>query len=530
MTYDCLRRLLAVHVIILCTTRVAAVQGARDFEKKASMLLHECSENPKCFAEGRKDLTCFWEEDEERNSTVDQYSFTYTYRINERNATQVECPLKTFHLTSGKKLYVCRLNKTKMFVQMDIQVNREGRLIHNRSLQIQRTFLLDPPANLTVRNAAQSGQVNVSWIPPPLKYMDDSMMYEILYSPVDSHDAQVEVARATSVMVLRGLLPATKYRVQVRVNLDGISFSGYWSAWSDPVFIDTPRAVLDPLIISLSVIVPCIFLVLSLALVASHRRYLMTKVWPIIPSPESKFQGLFTIYGGNFQEWLGHTNGDLWQSPNLFYAEESPSALEVLSELPVNPLTQAPPLPPKGRRLTQGKVSQDVNTEVDMGQLLERGDSTQSEDWTTKPHDHWLIKRLQEIHQQPIPYSQESQDTYVSLSHNNNSEEKHDGVPEENIPLEVLFTTTSESHSDLGSGSGQLSSQSSFEYSNKDWAPKPPGYTYMAVADSGVSMDYSPMNRLEDIGRIPVVTHEYKNDISLRRAFLTRQHHVHDNC
>lgn len=527
MIYDNLRRLLAVHVIILCTTQVAVVQGARDFEKKVTMLLHEVSENPKCFAEGMKNLTCFWEEDEERASSVDQYSFIYKYK-NERSS---KCPLKAFHLTNGKKLYVCRLNQTQMFVQMDIQVNREGRPIHNRSLQIDLTFLLDPPVNLTVCNGAQPGQVNVSWIPPPLKYMDDSMMYEIIYSPMDSHIGKVEVAWATSELVLRGLQPATKYKVQVRVKMDGISYNGYWSAWSDPVFIDTPPAVLGPLIISLSVIISCIFLALSLTILQSHRRYLKKKVWPIIPTPESKFKGLFTIYGGDFQEWLEHTNGDLWQSPNLFYSEETPSTLEVLSELPVNPLIQIPPLPPKGRRVTQGRVTQDGQTEVGMGPSLGKGDATQSENWTTKSHN-FHMNRLQEIHQQPTPCSQESKDTYVSLSHNINSEEKQqDGVPEENVPLEVLFTSRkkSESHSDLGSASGQLSSQSSFEYSNQDWAPKPPGYTYMAVADSGVSMDYSPMNRQEDIGKVPVFNHEYKNDISLRKAFLTRQHHIHKN-
>lgn len=40
-------------------------------------------------------------------------------------------------------------------------------------------------------------------------------------------------------MILRDLQYSTKYKVQVRVKLDGIVFNGYWSAWSEPVFIET---------------------------------------------------------------------------------------------------------------------------------------------------------------------------------------------------------------------------------------------------------------------------------------------------
>lgn len=51
--------------------------------------------------------------------------------------------------------------------------------------------LLDPPGNVTVTNTRAQGQLNVTWVPPSLKYMDDSMMYEVSYSAVDSHVMQV---------------------------------------------------------------------------------------------------------------------------------------------------------------------------------------------------------------------------------------------------------------------------------------------------------------------------------------------------
>uniref|UniRef100_A0A668A5U4 Erythropoietin receptor n=1 Tax=Myripristis murdjan TaxID=586833 RepID=A0A668A5U4_9TELE len=518
MTYDHLRQLLVLS-LLFCIQTASIVQGAQDLERKASMLLREEPENPKCFAEGRKDFTCFWEEDEETTGSVDQYSFTYTYQ----NENSSKCPLRALHTADGKRLYVCHLNRTQMFVQMDIQVHRQGLLIHNRSLLIELVFLLNPPANVTVSNNGEQGQLRVSWVPPPLKYMDDSMMYEVSYAPADSQTEQVEVVRASSELILRGLQPGTQYSVRVRVKLDGISYNGYWSAWSDPVLTNTLPADLDPLIVSLSLIISLILIVLSLTVLLSHRSFLIKKIWPAIPNPESKFQGLFTVYGGDFQEWLGQTNGGLWLTPVFFYPEESPSPLEVLSELSLSPSLPSP---------------QEEEGGLDEEKRLGQVDSALMGQWRGMPHDQWLMDQLQTLHRQPAPCSQssllESQDAYVTLNANNHSGDEHlDDILEETAPLEVLFASmrnvSSESHSDMGSlqqssGSGRLSSESSFEYPNHTWPPKGHGYTYMVVADSGVSMDYSPMSssRVDDIGKVVIYANEYKNEIPAhRRPLLT---------
>ncbi|KAK5856701.1 hypothetical protein PBY51_008279 [Eleginops maclovinus] len=256
MICNYLSQLLALHLIFCAMGKASIVQGARNHEKKVSILLKEEPENPKCFVEGRNDFTCFWEEDEELSGSLDQYSFTYTYQ--EENSSR--CPLKMLPAADGKRLFFCHLERPQMFIQMGIEVHREGRLIHNRSLLIELLFLLDPPANVTVSRTGKPGQFNVSWVPPPLKYMDDSMIYEVSYTEADSQVGQVESVQASSELILRGLQQGRMYKMRVRVKLDGISYNGYWSAWSDPVFMETLPAELDLLIMSLTLIISFISL------------------------------------------------------------------------------------------------------------------------------------------------------------------------------------------------------------------------------------------------------------------------------
>ncbi|XP_054616488.1 erythropoietin receptor [Dunckerocampus dactyliophorus] len=438
MTCDHLRKLLALSATV-CAMRAhtPGVQVGRDFEKKVSIMLKEEAETPKCFAEGRKDFTCFWEEEEDSAGSVDQYSFTYNYQ----NENSSRCPLTVHRAHGGKRLLVCHLNRTQMFVQMDIQVHRETKLIHNRSLLVELVFLLDPPANVTVSTTGQQGQLNVSWVPPTLKYMDDSLMYEVSYATAESHMTQVEVVQASSEVILRGLEPGSKYKVRVRVKLDGISYNGYWSVWSEPVFMQTPPAELNLLIVFLTLIMFFILLVLSFTVLVSNRSFLIKKIWPTIPTPDAKFQGLFTDYGGDFQEWLKQTNGGLRLTPALFYAEDYPTSLEVLSELSLNPPPPTPPLPPKrSRAFTLQCAEEGMQKGLDVA-LTER--------WRTTTHNHWVMDCLRAQQQSSQSPLLESQDAYVTLTGNNHSQDDNNTL-EESLPLEVLFplktTALSEAH------------------------------------------------------------------------------------
>lgn len=226
------------------------------------------------------------------------------------------------------------------------------------------------------------------------------------------------------------------------------------------------------------------------------------------------------------------------------YTEELPSSLEVLSEISLAPplTSHTSPLRPEAilrapdfmreEPQTMEAINQSETQDVDAG-LIDR--------WQEPPNSHWLMEQLRAFQEHPQILSHsllESQDTYVTINQNSKraqGEVQRDDSFEESLPLQVLFASKGSSlmaasDSDIGSfpqssRSGRLSSQSSLEYPNHTWPPKGPGYTYMAVADSGVSMDYSPMSfsRITDMCNGTINANEYKNDIPGHKRPLNAQ-------
>uniref|UniRef100_A0A672S5B8 Erythropoietin receptor-like n=1 Tax=Sinocyclocheilus grahami TaxID=75366 RepID=A0A672S5B8_SINGR len=493
-------------VFMLCLAFITI--GGQHFESKVAQLLRDETEDIKCFVEV-KDLTCFWEEEEERNNLHDQYTFTYSYE----NKNKMACVVSSLSLLgSNKTVFFCKLPKTPFFTPLDVQVFRDGRVLYSRSLNAENFWFLDPPRNLTVMTSGKEGQLNVSWLPPLLKYIDDSLIYEVRYAVEGSNMGKVEVIKVSTMLVLLGLQPYTRYKVWVRVKPDGVAYKGYWSAWTEPVLgVTQPSGT-------------CFLMLLE-----TKNLFLLKKLWPDIPSPEHKFPGLFTIYKGDFKEWMSQNNGSMWGRSVHVYTEELPSPLEVLSEVSLT-----------SHGTSQREERQAV--EEDKEKESERSDSGLTDRWQEPPEAYCLVEQLRALQENPESLSQslllQSHDTYVTLNQNSQGDDERqvDDVFEETLPLQMLFTTAGRmslntSHSDLGSlqqssGSGRLSSQSSFEYPNHTWPPKGPGYAYMAVADSGVSMDYSPMSssRIAALGRHRMYTNDYKNEIFLHKWPLSGQH------
>nr|XP_015204658.1 PREDICTED: erythropoietin receptor [Lepisosteus oculatus] len=527
--------------------------SARNIDTKAALLLAAEPENPKCFAETKQDLTCFWDVDS-GGGGAGLYGFTYQYESGKSRS----CSL-TSHRQGNRTRYMCELPDIYHFATLDIWVHVGGLLLYNRSLFIDQVFLLDPPANLSLSRLENPRQLLVRWVPPELKYMENSLMYEVSFSAAGSGLRKTELVKVQTSYLLKGLRPRTVYEVRVRVKPDGETYSGYWSAWSDAIATETSPTEVDPLILSLCLIIFLILVLLSLPILLSSRRFLLKKMWPLIPSPETRFPGLFTVYKGNFQEWLGQSNANLWWSPAFFYIEDLAAPLEVLSE--VKPIAHpgggitAPPR--AGHPLPQEEDKWEGGAE---GQGRGEARPGPGEHSRAPLCDLWLLGSPES----PAPRTDqlgpaESKDAYVILNPSflqgvPPQDSAQRDVSEEESPFQVLFatseTSTPISSSDRGSlghssGSGsqsrsgdRLSSGSSFDYALYDpssallfpqsWTPKNPSYAYLTVADSGIFIDYVPMGSASTEG---LYTNLYRNDICQPADQLPRLYSaVHAGC
>ncbi|MBN3305780.1 erythropoietin receptor [Amia ocellicauda] len=496
--------------------------GLRDIDTKAALLLAVEPEDPKCFAETTRNLICFWQED----GPPEAYTLTYRYQ-SERQSSR--CTVVAQRLGNQTR-YLCELTSVQLFIPLDINVTMGDRVVFNRSLSIDQVFLLDPPGNLTVTRTEKPDQLLLSWLPPKVKYMDDVMMYEVSFWTPDFQLHKTKLVKGETEYQLKGLWPQTVYTARVRVKPDGLSYSGYWSAWTEPVAMETPPTEVDLLILLLSLVIFLILVLLSLTTLLSHHRFLLKKVWPLIPSPENKFPDLFTVYKGDFQEWLGQSNAHLWWSPGFFYVEDLTAPLEVLSE--VRPAAHPGPstVPPRA----WPQVPADEEGEWQAGEEEEQQGHLDSEQWKAA-RDLWLS-----YNRASLAGPLESKDAYVILSPDclqagpqPQQGSEHD-VSEEESPLQMLFsqsdpgTPTSSSSSARGSlrhSSGSASGDQPSLGTSSDlynpsvgllyprtWPPKDSSYAYLTVADSGISMDYSPMGS----SRTEVIyANEYKNHIPL---------------
>ncbi|XP_048378136.2 erythropoietin receptor isoform X1 [Stegostoma tigrinum] len=330
MIHLCCHLKIGSYLLVFST---AAILNARSMNLEDKMLLVTAagSEQLNCFTQTLEDLYCFWTEMDDGDPS--EYRLSYQYLYQDDNEKK-ECHLSAQRIGSNMSRYICTLPTmdVSLFAPLEIEVSLNSSVaMTRRVIYINNIVVLDPPSNVTVQRTGKPGQLHVKWSAPQLKYLENSLLYEVNFSSVGSNVQKVETIKEKTECIILKLESQTEYLVSIRAKPDGVSIDGYWTAWSKPVSAITDSD-LDPLILSLSLVLVVIIMLLFLTILMTHRRMIKEKIWPLVPSPENMFDGLFTVYRGNFQEWLNWSSAQIWWNLQFFSTDEPATTLEILSE------------------------------------------------------------------------------------------------------------------------------------------------------------------------------------------------------
>ncbi|XP_030052820.1 erythropoietin receptor [Microcaecilia unicolor] len=495
---------LAVGVLFLILARTQAYgeQLPEDFYSKVSLLLAEELENPKCFTRTLEDLTCFWEDGAgEANRT-----FSFYYQL--ENDPEKSCRLSSKPTAQNSTWYICSLPIVDVvsFAVLRVRVTEENSNtpLYRRSLQINDVVLLDSPRNLTVSETEHPGQLFISWEAPQIYYLEDSFQYEVSFSSA-GHTSIIQdgILSGRTDYTVTNVKEQMEYTIAVRVKPDGVSFSGYWSAWSQPVSVVTSSRELDPLILTLILILALLLLLIGTLVLLSHRRFLKQKVWPVIPNPANHFEGLFDMHKGNFQQWLGHSNTYLWWIPRLYTAEDMVTSVEILSEL-----GQVQFRLPAWEEISFYVPSFQSTTEV----WRDANPGQDQPPLALKDSYVALDERIPSFSvalNNMMPEEEASEDQVGQQMPGPTLEVCTGGQKEESGELDSALTSSSPTNG-TPSPSPEQTSSSSFEYTVLDpmadtLSPRVPRpalqYSYLPVSDSGIATDYSTMSSNPSLGK-----------------------------
>ncbi|XP_062892063.1 erythropoietin receptor [Mobula hypostoma] len=478
------------------------------------------SEKLKCFTQTLEDFTCVW--DERNNTSISsRYRFFYQYQYQD-DERKKECQLSMEEIANNTTRHICSLPmmEVSLFTPLDIEVLLNRSVVMSRKdMYINHMVVLDPPSNVTVRPTGKPGQLHVKWSAPPFKYLDNSLMYEVNFSSVGSNIQQVNTVKGKTECVILKLKSQTEYVISIRAKPDGVSMDGYWTTWSKPVSAFTDSD-LDPLILGLTSVLILITALLLLTIILTRRRMIKETVWPLIPSPENMFDGLFTVHHGNFQEWLGRGNVQIWWNVQLFGTDEPSTALEILSEINT--------FPPSFLRNKHQEIFPEDR------RFLMSGSGT------FKPQQEWVPLDESESPEH-LQLEAHAREAYVVLNQNSllnndflsgtyNVTHSSSDVSEEEMPLQLLFWGPEmKRHSKASPGEGQenvLSRDSISQHSSQssgiecespasfgafDYAKCDPAghllypssseavlenthHPYLLMLDSGISADFSLTN------------------------------------
>ncbi|XP_073478790.1 erythropoietin receptor [Aquarana catesbeiana] len=334
----------------LMPCRAENPQMTSEFIRKAYSAIDNKKVMPFCFTRGLQNVFCFWE-----SKSSDASKFTLNITLD----SEVTCKLSTVNASEESWWHLCQFPQDYVSIFglkpyiISVWDNESNKTLFWRNLTQEYVVYVEPPTKITVEEQKNPIGLLINFTNPETdQTLKDSIMYQVNYtSPKGDNSMTFNKDKVNSengfvTLFLDDIKREAEYTIRVRAKADD-PFDGYWSACAVTTY-QTSNGF-DEIHILLFVLAGIVVLTAIFLLAAYQRRFLKSKMWPDIPTPEHHFKELYTTHKGNFKTWLGQTDSYLtWISRNIFH--EGPiTTLEVLSELPNAPPSFLPPvpLPPK---------------------------------------------------------------------------------------------------------------------------------------------------------------------------------------
>ncbi|XP_004484502.2 thrombopoietin receptor [Dasypus novemcinctus] len=145
--------------------------------------------------------------------------------------------------------------------------------------------VLIPTPDLHWREVS-SGQLELEW-QHPASWAAQETCYQLRYTGEGHQDWKVLEPPLGAQGGTLELRPRSRYRLQLRARLNGLSYQGPWSAWSDPVRVETASDTAWISLVSALLLVLGVSALLSLLLLRwefpGHYRSLRHALWPSLP-------------------------------------------------------------------------------------------------------------------------------------------------------------------------------------------------------------------------------------------------------
>ncbi|XP_007164681.1 thrombopoietin receptor [Balaenoptera acutorostrata] len=242
-----------------------------------------------CFTLDLKNVTCQWQQQDHASSQGFFYHSRAWCCPRNRDPIWEKCEEEEKNPGSQPSQFSrCHFkSRNDSVIHILVEVTTAQGAIHSylgSPFWIHQAVLIPTP-NLHWREVS-SGQLELEW-QHPSPWAAQETCYQLRYTGEGHQDWKVLEPPLGAQGETLELRPRSRYRVQLRARLHGPTFHGPWSAWSDPVRVETTSETAWIFLVTALLLVLGVSALLGLLLLRwqfpAHYRSLRHALWPSLP-------------------------------------------------------------------------------------------------------------------------------------------------------------------------------------------------------------------------------------------------------